>query len=268
VARGVIELKIRIKRKTFPGRQADVLQALDFDAGAGEFIALVGPSGAGKTTILNLIGGLDRDLEGEIRMNDQPLSERQARPVRYGYMFQEPRLMPWLNVEDNVRLVLDGQQDAAERARQLIREVELGGFEQAFPSQLSGGMQRRVALARAFAVRPALMLMDEPFISLDLPTATRLREQLMTLWAELRPTVLFVTHDLREALSVADRVIFLSGSPARVVKELRVSLPRPRDPHGNAVNDIHARLLREHPDLLSGLTDGGSIEGNEQRRSA
>lgn len=266
----MIELKVRIRRKTFPGRQADVLQALDFDAGAGEFVALVGPSGAGKTTILNLVGGLDRDLEGEIRMNDRPLSERQLHPVRYGYMFQEPRLMPWLTVEDNVRLVLDGEDNAAERARQLIREVELDGSERAFPSQLSGGMQRRVALARAFAVRPSLMLMDEPFISLDVPTATRLREQLMTLWAELRPTVLFVTHDLREALSVADRVIFLSGSPARVVKELRVELPRPRDPQGWAVNDVHARLLQEDPDLLSGLTEDDRGETNEpsERRTA
>ncbi len=262
----MIELKVRIKRKVYPGAQSDVLERLEFDVGAGEFIAFVGPSGAGKTTILNLGGGLDRDVEGEILINNRPLSE-QTHPVRYGYMFQEPRLMPWLTVEDNVRLVLDGEVDAAERARQLIWEVELGGSEQAFPSQLSGGMQRRVALARAFAVRPSLMLMDEPFISLDLPTATRLREQLMALWAELRPTVLFVTHDLREALSVADRVIFLSGSPARVVKELRVELPRPRDPYGKAVTDIHARLLQEHPDLLSGLTDNGRGNAAKQRRS-
>jgi ABC-type nitrate/sulfonate/bicarbonate transport system ATPase subunit len=264
----MIELKVRIQRKTFPSAQSDVLQALEFDAGAGEFIALVGPSGAGKTTILNLVGGLDRDLEGEIRFNDRPLTDRHSYPVRYGYMFQEPRLMPWLTVENNVRLVLDGEQDAAARARQLIQEVELAGYEEAFPSQLSGGMQRRVALARAFAVRPALMLMDEPFISLDVPTATRLREQLMVLWTELRPTVLYVTHDLREALSVADRVIFLSGSPARVVKELRVELARPRDLHGKQVTDIHARLLQEHPDLLSGLTQNGRGEADEQRRTA
>jgi ABC-type nitrate/sulfonate/bicarbonate transport system ATPase subunit len=268
MAHGMIELKVKIKRKRYGDLQADVLQGLEFDAHAGEFIALVGPSGAGKTTILNLIGGLDRDLEGEIRFDDQPLSARQAHPVRYGYMFQEPRLMPWLSVEDNVRLVLNGEEDAATRAQRLIQEVELSGYERAFPGQLSGGMQRRVALARAFAVRPDWMLMDEPFISLDAPTAARLREQLMNLWAELHPTVLFVTHDLREALAVADRIIFLSGSPARVVKELRVDLARPRDLQGKAVNDIHARLLEEHPDLLSGLAQETPGLEDQQRRSA
>jgi ABC-type nitrate/sulfonate/bicarbonate transport system ATPase subunit len=265
----MVELKVRIKRKRYRESQADVLQALNFEAAAGEFIALVGPSGAGKTTILNLVGGLDHDLEGEIRINNQPLSKRQRHPVRYGYMFQEARLMPWLSVEDNVRLVLDSESNATDRVRHLIRQVELDGYEKAFPSQLSGGMQRRVALARAFAVRPALMLMDEPFISLDVPTAARLREQLMALWAELRPTVLFVTHDLHEALSVADRVIFLSGTPARVVKELRIDLPRPRETYGKAVADMHMRVLQENPGLLSGLTgDDHQQAADEQRRPA
>lgn len=264
----MIALQVRIKRKTFPGAKADVLERLEFDARPGEFIALVGPSGAGKTTVLNLVAGLDRDVEGEIRVAGQPLADRHSYPVRYGYMFQEPRLMPWLTVLDNVRLVLDGEQHAAERARALINEVELSGSERSYPSQLSGGMQRRVALARAFAVRPALLLMDEPFISLDVPTAARLREQLMALWKELRPTVLYVTHDLREALSVADRVIFLSSSPARVVKEIEVDLPRPRDLYGTGIGDIHARLLQEHPALLSGLTRDTRDPGEEQRRTA
>jgi NitT/TauT family transport system ATP-binding protein len=261
------QLQVRIRRKSYPGSSSAVLQSLEFGAGAGEFIVLVGPSGAGKTTILNLVGGLDRDLDGDIRINGQALTDRHSYPVRYGYMFQEARLMPWLTVEDNVKLVLQDETGATERARRLIKEVELGGSEQSYPNQLSGGMQRRVALARAFAVRPALMLMDEPFISLDAPTATRLREQLLALWAELRPTVLFVTHDLREALAVADRVIFLSGSPARVVKELRVDLPRPRDVYGRAINDMHARLLQEHPDLLSGLTAAARDEDDERRRT-
>ncbi len=262
----MIALQVQIKRKTYPGAPADVLQGLEFETCPGEFIALVGPSGAGKTTILNLVAGLDLDLEGEIRIDGRLLTDRHSYPVRYGYMFQEPRLMPWLTVEDNVRLVLNADINAAERARALISAVELSGFEHAYPTQLSGGMQRRVALARAFAVRPALLLMDEPFISLDVPTALRLREQLMSLWKELWPTVLFVTHDLREALSVADRVIFLSVSPARVVKEVKINLSRPRDLFGKGVADVHASLLRENPALLSGLTRN-SRDHNEQRRT-
>jgi ABC-type nitrate/sulfonate/bicarbonate transport system ATPase subunit len=262
----MIALQVQVKRKTYPGAPADVLQGLEFETRPGEFIALVGPSGAGKTTILNLVAGLDLDLEGEIRIDGRLLTDRHSYPVRYGYMFQEPRLMPWLTVEDNVRLVLNADINAAARARALISAVELSGFEHAHPTQLSGGMQRRVALARAFAVRPALLLMDEPFISLDVPTALRLREQLISLWKELRPTVLFVTHDLREALSVADRVIFLSVSPARVVKEVEINLPRPRDLFGKGVADVHASLLRDNPALLSGLTRN-SRDHNEQRRT-
>src|SRR6185437_2046626 len=132
-------------------------------------------------------------------------------------VFQTPRLMPWLSARDNVRLALDHAPDSAPRAERMLREMQLGGFLDAFPGQLSGGQQRRVALARAFVGDPDLLLLDEPFQSLDAPTAQHLRDLLLALWARRRPTILFVTHDLREALSLGDRVLFLSASPGRIV---------------------------------------------------
>jgi len=163
--------------------------------------------------------------------------------------------MPWLTVMDNLMLVLDKSTDSVERIRQLLREVGLADVEQSFPNQLSGGMQRRVSLARAFAMRPELLLMDEPFLSLDAPTAARLRQLLLTLWGELHPTVLFVTHHLREALALADRVLFLSSSPARVVLEVPVQLPRPRELRDTGIGELHDHLLAQYPELLSGLVE-------------
>jgi len=169
--------------------------------------------------------------------------------------------MPWLTVIDNLTLVLDKGTDSVERVRNLLHEVGLADKEQSFPNQLSGGMQRRVSLARAFVMRPELLLMDEPFLSLDAPTAARLRRLLLTLWGELHPTVLFVTHHLREALALADRVLFLSSSPGRVVLEVSVQLPRPRELEEARIGELHDRLLAQYPDLLSGLVE-------EEMRSA
>ena len=219
----------------------------------------MGPSGAGKSTLLNIISGLDRDLDGEVQVDGQPLHPGgAATPVRIGFVFQEPRLMPWLTVLDNLLLVLDKEPQSVARCRHLLSEVGLAEVEHAFPSQLSGGMQRRVALARAFAVRPELLLMDEPFLSLDAPTAARLRDLLLTLWGELRPTVLFVTHHLREALALAERVLFLSRGPGRVVLEVPVHLARPRQLDDASVGELHDRLLAQYPDLLSGLVEPDS----------
>ncbi|MBN8441617.1 MAG: ABC transporter ATP-binding protein [Thauera sp.] len=257
-------LDIDIIRKTYPdrgGRSHVALADLRVSARAGEFLCLVGPSGCGKSTLLNLVGGLDRDMEGQIRFDDQ------AGGAGPGFMFQEPRLMPWLTVLDNVLLVSTPAQ--RERAVTLLQAMELGEVLHAYPGRLSGGMQRRVALARAFVNDPALLLMDEPFVSLDAPTADRLRAMLVELWQRCRSTVLFVTHDLREALALADRVCFLSAAPGRVVLELPVALPRPRMPNDPAVLALQAQLLAQHPDLLTGLiagtrvTDVPNPQGNE-----
>jgi ABC-type nitrate/sulfonate/bicarbonate transport system ATPase subunit len=254
----VIRLDVRIARKHYPGAPRPALESLTLRARAGEIVGIVGPSGCGKSTLLNIVAGLDRAFEGSVEVDGRPAADGRdgPAPVRIGMMFQASRLMPWLTVLDNLRLVLGG--DAAgttARARRLLQDVGLGDVESAYPSRLSGGMQRRVALARAFAVDPELLLLDEPLVSLDAPTAARLRSHLVELWQGTRPAVLYVTHELREALAVADRVVFLSPGPARVVLELPVELSRPRDPRDAAVGELHDRLLTRHPELLAGSAD-------------
>ncbi len=244
-------LEVRVIHKSYPGSRVAILKDLNFTADSGEFVAIVGPSGAGKSTLLNIISGLDRDLQGEVRYQDRLLHVNNAQPARIGFIFQDPRLMPWLTVLENLRLVLKAE-NSIEVARHALRDVELVDVENAFPGQLSGGMQRRVAMARAFIMQPALLLMDEPFVSLDAPTAARLHTLLLKLWRESRATVLFVTHNLREALSLADRVLFLSGSPAGVVLDMPIDIPRPRHLDDSAVSALHDSIIREHPEILSG----------------
>ncbi|HEY5762660.1 MAG TPA: ABC transporter ATP-binding protein [Rhodocyclaceae bacterium] len=246
-------LEVRIDEKAYAdrgGRRHVALRGLSLNVTPGEFVCLVGPSGSGKSTLLNLIGGLDTQMNGSVRIAGEPPG------AGVGFMFQEPRLMPWLTVLDNVRLVLDERLEAPAadaRARELLAAMELDDVLDAYPSTLSGGMQRRVALARAFAIEPQLLLMDEPFVSLDAPTAQRLRAMLVDLWQRRRTTVLFVTHDLREALSLADRVCFLSPAPGALVHEQRVALPRPRQPQDAAIGRLYDELMQAHPALLAGL---------------
>jgi NitT/TauT family transport system ATP-binding protein len=238
-------VRVDIRRKIYPGSERPALAELRFVAAAGEMVAIVGPSGAGKSTLLNVVAGLDRDVEGRVEVEG-----------RVGMMFQLSRLMPWLTALDNLRLVLPKGPAGDERARRLLRDVGLDEVGEAFPGRLSGGMQRRLALARAFAVDPELLLLDEPMVSLDAPTGARLRRHLLDLWRETRPTVLYVTHDLREALAVADRVLFLSASPGRVILDMPVDVPRPREPGDAAVGALYDRVLALHPELLAGRRDG------------
>jgi ABC-type nitrate/sulfonate/bicarbonate transport system ATPase subunit len=246
-------LEVAITRKAYPVDAGELvaIEGLAFSIPQGQFACIVGPSGCGKTTLLSLIAGLDREYHGTIRRNRKAL----------GMMFQTPRLMPWLSARENVRLALDPPPRAPGRAEQLLEDMQLGPFLDAFPRQLSGGQQRRVALARAFVTDPDLLLLDEPFLSLDAPTAQRLRELLLGYWERRRPTVLFVTHDLREALSLADRVLFLTAGPARVALDLPLDLPRPRHPDDAAIELLRERLLESHPDLLRGLTAEGATDG-------
>jgi NitT/TauT family transport system ATP-binding protein len=233
-------LSVHIQSKRYPNGKC-AIQDLRFTTRPGEFVAIVGPSGAGKTTLLKIISGLDPAFEGSLQL--PPMS-------RLGFMFQEPRLMPWLTVAQNLTLV--APHTSAEQLAQALERVGLSDCAALFPKQLSGGMQRRVALLRAFLVEPQLLLMDEPFQSLDLPTADQLRAQLQSLWQIKKPTVLFVTHNLMEALSLADRVLFLTGSPSAVALDFAVDAPRPRGLDSGAVQGLAQQLLQAHPDLLKG----------------
>ncbi len=215
----------------------------------GQFTCIVGPSGTGKTTLLNIMSGLDADFQGAVIIHGNP--PRLAPPL--GYMFQSPRLMPWLTVLENVNMVASGYARGKNLPKKLLEQMELGEFLDAYPNRLSGGMQRRVALARAFVNQPPLLLLDEPFISLDTPVAYRLRNLLLDLWREHEATVVFVTHDLREAVQLGERILFMSPSPGRIVLDLPVNLARPRDPEGGEMEEFRSQLLRDHPDILAGL---------------
>ena len=244
-------VEVRIKRKAYRAALNEPLVALEnlnFAVPERQWLCIVGPSGCGKTTLLNLLAGLDREVEGDVRIVG---GRDSASPV--GYMFQTPRLMPWLTVRDNVRLALSHPGHGDGPAERLLAEMNLTPFLDAYPRQLSGGMQRRVALARCFVNEPRLLLLDEPFLSLDAPAAQRLRQSLLELWRRRPTTVVFVTHDLREALQLADRILFLSHRPGRVVRDLPVDLPRPREPDGGEIEALRRRLLAEDPELLSGL---------------
>lgn len=241
------ELRVDIRAKRHAGAAVDTLGELHFAARSGDFIAIVGPSGAGKTTLLKIIAGLDPAFDGSVSA---------GRGSRVGFVFQEPRLLPWLNVADNLRLVQPDLSDAAIDAG--LARVGLAGTARQFPLRLSGGMQRRVALLRAFLIQPELLLLDEPFISLDAPTADSLYDVLAALRADVMPTTLLVTHDLREALALADRVLFVSRSPARLILDHTVPLSGRRRRDDAAVSEAHHQLMSQHPELLGGLAAAGS----------
>jgi NitT/TauT family transport system ATP-binding protein len=213
--------------KQFGGYTA--IQNVDLDVSAGAFVSVVGPSGCGKSTLLNLAAGLTEPSAGLVSIFGDPLNGLNRRA---GYMFQQDALLPWKTVSANVALGLRFRNapDAESQARDWIARVGLQNFADAYPSQLSGGMRKRVAMAQSWIVNPDILLMDEPFSALDVHTRLRMESELLTLWTASPKTVLFVTHDLEEALALADEVVVLSAGPAsRVVNRYAVDLPRPRD---------------------------------------
>jgi len=214
--------------------------------GAGEFLSLIGPSGCGKTTLLKAIAGLQPVDRGRILVG--PREVRGPGP-ECSMVFQDFALLPWSTVQRNVEfgLLLRGVAGAerAAVARRAIAKVGLAGFEQAYPAQLSGGMQQRVGLARALAVRPQILLMDEPFASIDEQTRRLFQDDLLALWSEERATVVFVTHSMEEAVYLSDRVLVLSPRPGRVHRVLDVPLPRPRDASDVRASVGFTRLVDE-----------------------
>jgi NitT/TauT family transport system ATP-binding protein len=230
-----VRLEVNIARKAFTnaaGERHDVLVDFSFALGAGEVGVLVGPSGCGKSTLLKIVAGLDHDYQGDI-----------ARPAdaRTGMVFQEPRLLPWRSVEDNVRLAAPLADEATLSA--LFADLELNAHRSHFPGELSLGLARRVALARAFAVEPNLLILDEPLASLDDALAARLRDQIAALVDGRSMTTLLVTHDLDDAVRLGDQVFVLSPRPARILAVIPIRTPRGR--RGEAeIAAIRADIVR------------------------
>ena len=205
------------------------LDGIELSIGEAEFVALLGPSGCGKSTLLNLLAGFEAPSEGGISFAGTPVSR--PGPDR-AVVFQDAALLPWLSVQDNVTFGLRMRGDPpagyAARTAELLHLVGLQGFEEALPAQLSGGMRQRVGLARALVMQPRALLMDEPFGALDAQTRLAMQQLLLDVWQTLRTTVLFVTHDIDEAILLADRVCVMTARPGRILRSIPIELPRPR----------------------------------------
>ncbi|MGE5302310.1 MAG: ABC transporter ATP-binding protein [Alphaproteobacteria bacterium] len=223
-----------------------VIESLSLEIARGSFVSIIGPSGCGKSTLLNIIAGIEPHDSGEVRIRAQDGANSSA---RIGYVFQSPRLLNWLTVEDNIKFALEaqniGRASWKERVRKYLDMVGLAGHEPNFPLKLSGGMQQRVAIARALAIEPDILLMDEPFSHLDEITARKMRVDLMHILERARPTILFVTHSLREAVFLSEEVYMMSVKPARIFKHLRIEIPRPREPEDPRLFDLEKDLVKE-----------------------
>ncbi|MBU4422914.1 MULTISPECIES: ABC transporter ATP-binding protein [unclassified Acidovorax] len=235
--------------ETAKGQRTQALQPVDFEVRDNDFVTILGPSGCGKSTLLRIVAGLDHATSGRVLLDGMPVKGPGA---ERGMVFQSYTLFPWLTIEQNIRFGLRerGMPEALqkERAAYFIAKVGLRGFEQHFPKQLSGGMQQRTAIARALANVPKILLMDEPFGALDNQTRVLMQELLLGIWEAERKTVLFVTHDIDEAIFMANRVAVFSARPGRIKTELAVDLPHPRHytiKTSPEFMDLKARLTEE-----------------------
>ncbi|MBB3148469.1 NitT/TauT family transport system ATP-binding protein [Phyllobacterium trifolii] len=223
----------------------EVISGISMSVAEGEFVAVVGPSGSGKSTILRALCGLLKPSGGEVTVDGKPVS---GPPPGVGFMFQKDALLPWRTVAGNIRIgaelgsVPADQHEA--RIASLIKLLRLEGFENAWPRQLSGGMRQRVSLGRLLAYQPSLMLMDEPFGALDYQTKIAMGRELLSVWEAERRSIIFVTHDIEEAVTLADRVVVFSARPARIIADYKVDIPRPR----------HLRAMRSDP-VFTQLTE-------------
>ncbi|WP_347987021.1 ATP-binding cassette domain-containing protein [Methylomonas sp. AM2-LC] len=234
-------ININLHNKTYRSAQRThtAISELQFQVAANEFVCLVGPSGCGKTTLLNIIAGLDTQYQGQINLENN-LTQK------IGYVFQNPRLLPWHTVRRNIELVFP---DAPPKALidSLLAAMQITEVQDVYPNQLSLGMQRRAAIIRAFAINPDILLMDEPFVSLDAPTARQIRQLLYSLWLQRPHTVLFVSHDLREAIALADRLLFLSAAPMQIMDNIQVSLSRDERQDETKIESFRQDLLNHYP---------------------
>lgn len=240
-------IEIEITNKTYADKNRQkpsqqIIADLHLTVADHEFVCLIGPSGCGKTTLLNIIAGLDEQYDGRIRLGSSDQTPR------VGYVFQNPRLLPWHTVRKNIELAAPRPIPPA-LLDSLLETMQLSDAQHAFPQHLSLGMSRRVALIRAFAINPDILLMDEPFVSLDGPTARQIRELLIEIWQQRPHTVLFVSHDLREAIALADRLVFLSASPMRIVGDIQVPIHRHLRHLEHEIDGFRDQLFHHHPTI-------------------
>jgi ABC-type nitrate/sulfonate/bicarbonate transport system ATPase subunit len=236
-------------------KRIDALSSIDVSVSQGEFVTLIGPSGCGKSTLFNLIAGIEQPDSGDILIDGRPQRHRAG---LFGYMPQQPLLLPWRTVEENVLLGLDvrkvSRRESQQRASELLKQFGLAEFAQGYPATLSGGMKQRVALLRTVLFNSSFLLLDEPFGALDALTRLSLQMWLLDLWQTFHSSILFITHDVREAILLSDRVYVLSARPAHVVRVVHVDLPHPRDQQTLALpqaialeQELMSLLMKEQP---------------------
>ena len=244
---GGTSIRVSGVSKTFHsnGRVVEALRPVDLEVEAGELVCFLGPSGCGKSTLLSIIAGLEDATSGDVFANDKQVTGPGTDRI---LLFQEAALFPWLDVQQNVEFGLRQAGIPAKQratiAQKFIETVHLQGFEHSYIHQLSGGMRQRTAIARALAIDPAVLLMDEPFGALDAFTRDRLHTELETIWSATRKTILFVTHNVREAIALGDRVVVFAPRPGRIVREFRIDLPRPRSLEDHQLVDTAAEILQ------------------------
>jgi NitT/TauT family transport system ATP-binding protein len=239
-------LQIRQVKKTWPGTRGlavEAIQEVSLEVSSGEFVAILGPSGCGKSTLLELCAGLEPMSGGEILIGGEQVTGPNPKAVM---VFQEHSLFPWLTVEKNIVFGLKAkgihQDERWRRGREVLERVKLVKYARHYPHQLSGGMKQRVAIARALVGEPEFILMDEPFAALDFQTRVLMQQFLLEVWSGFKSTILFVTHQIDEAVLLADRVIVMSAAPGRVLEEVKIDLPRPRSMTDPAFNGYRMRL--------------------------
>ena len=226
------------------GKTVPVLDNVSMEAREGEFVCILGPSGCGKSTLLNIVGGFLEPTSGEVEIDGEPVRGPNPRRI---FVFQEPGVFPWLTVEGNVGFGLSNlsRDQKRERVARYIKLVGLEGFEHAYPRELSGGMKQRVEVARALAINPDMLLLDEPFGALDSITRLDMRRELLRIWEAERKTILFVTHDIEESVQLADRVAVMSARPAGICRTLEIHLPHPRDISSPRYLELRDCILEE-----------------------
>ena len=238
-------LDIKNLNKTFRVRGSDVpvLRALDFSITRGEFVSIVGASGCGKSTILRIIAGLEKDYQGQVLLDGAPVS---GPGLDRGFVFQDHRLFPWLTVRKNIAFGIERTRaDRDKLVQEHIRLVGLKGFENAYPGQLSGGMAQRAAIARAIVNRPELLLLDEPFGALDAFTKIAMQEEMLRIWGADKTTMVLVTHDIDEAVYLSDRVFVMSNRPGTIRRVFKVDFSRPRDRNSPDFIAVRQAIFKE-----------------------